>query len=285
MVDLIDINIYKPGTFLTVTDKVKDGTYGVGSLYVLCFYRNGTNSSVLTNDAVVIRKGKGGKQRLDYDNIYTAMFTVKNKTFTQHLPIEDGKSTVNRFVDVEKVQIKDDLMELSNIEFIGWCAAYGQYLVHISKYSKHGVKWPEDKSHPLNKAINMFAIWENNPERAIEKYAINLEVRADIITAIRQKEAELMKCAVAYENSIYRLISSAIKIVAKYDTGWVSENIKLFADTRKYIQERIDNTALISGIKTNNNNKKVNKSKSVFGETVDEAIEDAAISYFYSTSH
>lgn len=235
--ELMHRNIFRPGDLIVVNDDVKDSSYGTGSLGFVSYMTYAPNKFLSTICVEVIRRGKSGKHRLDSETWFTPIFFEKHHSFTQHCPVSENKNTMGRFVHVEKVNMSKNLMAWTDMEFIGWCSAYGVYLNTIAKYSNyHTSIWPEDKSHLLHKVLNMRNSWNNDPEGTMHHYASNTNVRNEILIQIRQKEASLTWCDKLYQYSMFSLMDTALALLVKHDSyGWIKNNLKLYNDTKDWV--------------------------------------------------
>jgi hypothetical protein len=147
-------------------------------------------------NTVIVKKGKTGRARLDFNNIITPTYTIvdtscKHWKIMQHrLPMHEKFYTDS----VKPFNEYTDMFNLRPVEFLGWCGAYAQYILNLSQYATHQVIWPEDKTDGLNIAIRIKDIWDSDPELALERYTTH-EMRERIVVAIREKETELVKCS------------------------------------------------------------------------------------------
>lgn len=218
--------ILKPGTPFVVADNVKEHTFGPGTLGFISQYLNsGKTNLIVQLNAIIVRRGKGGKNRLNYNQLYTPIYLMDNVSFLEQLPLD-----MKYYVFIEKLIGSGNIAKLDPLAFLGWCSAYGIYLQNIAKYSKHGIKWPEDKSDPLHKAINMLNIWEHNPQRALERYT-TIEMRGKIVNALRTKEAEMVKCGLSYKYFISNIREKALETMDNY--GFNTEDTKKINKTAK----------------------------------------------------
>jgi len=175
-----------------VTNKFKDNTLSPGSLGFVSFIRGVDESyqDVAKVVSIIIRRGKTGKARLMYVDLYVPIFTVDHKGFRKLLP-ESGARRY--FTYTERYSpIAGDIMKLNGLEFLGYATAMSKRIKYMSDQCKHR-KWPEAKSNPINVLKRLPEHFEDNPvEVMLEKYA-NQSFRKGFVEEIRRLTSSLVR--------------------------------------------------------------------------------------------
>jgi len=190
--EILTSNLLEPGAMFVVTDAVKDNMVPPGSLGFIS-YISGLDDSyqdIAKIDAVMIRKGKGGKNRVMNAALFSPIFYVDHKGFNKLLP-EDGGSKKG-YVHIERhMSATVDIMALSPMAFIGYAVALSKRIKFMSDQCKHK-RWPEKKSHPVNVLRQLPGYFEEDPEVLLEKHASET-FRVDFIEKARRMVSTLIR--------------------------------------------------------------------------------------------
>jgi hypothetical protein len=223
MTEMIGTNILNPGIKFIVLDEPKDGAFPPGTTGFMGCLRGSENrrAYVYNANVTIIRKGKGGKDRIDTCSLNTPVFLTEemqnNKAYLEVLPMGS-----KYYVHIRTVPMESNLLEMSNLDFIGWSGAYNQYIQHLIGFSNHGYRWPEDKSDPLNTTAHLSDKWANDPVGLLDLFSSN-EYRIKVVNTIRKAEASLIRCVSTYQFKLTQTIKSAaiqmIRLVEEYGDG------------------------------------------------------------------
>lgn len=232
---LFESQILLPGTKFIVNGNTKDGYLGPGSTgfvsYLKGYCRDYQN--VVFFRATVIRRGKGGKERLEFVDISTPIFDIENEKVEKMLP----DSRQKHYVHMERDKITYNILDISNIDFLGWALSYSSYLYKLSmKNNKERKPWPEGDKHILNKALCAQDYYSEDSEYTKNKFG-DIEWRASFVHAARLLEYSLVRAVLKYRSTLAGIEFSAIKnIVDK--AGIAKKDIKPFIDTHKFLDAK-----------------------------------------------
>jgi lipopolysaccharide assembly outer membrane protein LptD (OstA) len=155
----------------------------------------------------IIRKGKTGKDRIDVVNVLIPTFfneeMQENEKYIKTLPLGS-----KYYIHIKPLPMPNSLLSMSEIDLIGWSAAYVQYLKALIGHSSHGYSWPEEKSNPLNVVNGLHQRWDNDPIALLHLYA-SQEFKENLVNTVRSVEASLIKCLMAYQYNITHTIKAA----------------------------------------------------------------------------
>jgi len=255
----LESKLLEPGAMFQVTDVIKDTVLPPGSRGFVTSIR-GTDDSyqdVAKISAVVIRKGKGGKNRLMSMLIYVPIFFIDHKNFAKILPPENSKKA---YVYARPAILSStDIRQLESMEFIGWAVAMARRLRLMYDNSRHK-KWPEQKSHPINVMRNLNDYFNDNPPEYREKYA-NVECRENFTEVARkmlssmvrlQLQQDLHAVDVEINAAEFLLFTNKGEFIPKDakdktneykftdDNAMLERTIKHYVNTRKYIKSLYD---------------------------------------------
>lgn len=190
--EILISKLLEPGAMFMVTDAVKDNLYPPGSIGFVS-HINGIDDSyqdIAKLHAIMIRKGKGGKNRVMNATLFCPVFYVDHEGFNKLLP-EDGGSKKG-YVHIERhMSSAMDMMELSPMMFIGYAVALSRRIKFMSDQCKHR-RWPEKKSHPVNVMRQLSGYFEEEPESLLEKYG-SQEFRIDFVEKARRMTSSLIR--------------------------------------------------------------------------------------------
>jgi hypothetical protein len=183
--------LLEPGTMFTVTDAVKDSIFPPGSLGFICHIKGVDDSyqNLARIFAVMIRKGKSGKDRVVHTSLFVPIFYVDHEGFNKLLPKEGDKKC---YVHIDReLPLATDVMQLTPMAFLGHAVALSRWIKHMSDQCKHK-KWPEGKSHPVNIVKRLPDIFEEDPDEFIGKYTTD-EFRVNFTEEARRMISSLVR--------------------------------------------------------------------------------------------
>jgi hypothetical protein len=238
-------NLLIPGTKFVVTEDVKESTFGPGTTGFLSYMKNSDSDYEDVANVVVsiIRRGKGGKRRLDVSNMSIPIFSdPRMLEHKNYLPI--GR---RHYVHIERIDFDtENLMEIIPMDFLGWVAAYSRYLnylvQHVAK-PKKGL-WPNDPHQTLNIGMRLPDIFLQNEEETIATLT-NEAWRQQFIGEARAKESALIKCALRYNQSVVKTTLNSAQFVEytneEYyevsDKDLATATVKFYKDKAAIVKE------------------------------------------------
>lgn len=217
MKNLLPCYIFKPGTKFIVTPEVKETTFSPGTTAFMAYMREPDMDyqDVVRIRAVVVRRGKGGMDRLNFNNMSIPVFNDERMLkHDNYLPV--GKK---HYVHIEEAPIAvTNVMEMSDMDFLGWASARAISLQYFTaNMAKKGAPklWPKNNAAmPLVVASRLNDYFESDKESSIIKFGKNLTFREEFIKEIRFLEAAAIKCYVVYQ----KLVASAVLNSARFMT-------------------------------------------------------------------
>jgi hypothetical protein len=159
---------------------------------------------------IITRAGKKGKSRLDHIDVNIPII-IDDK-----LDENDFKKIYSSCTIIKIEDPKDNVMNLSDIDFLGWAAAYRAYIDHITSCVGNGNSfWPKRKNHPVNIiSKNLNDDIEYNIERAsdpnfrsqclLELMRVRSIVSGSITNLRKNKNDLYLKKAVDYLSTTYK---------------------------------------------------------------------------------
>jgi hypothetical protein len=240
----MDHNMFELGTKFEVVEPTDDSTYGVGSTGFI-FGSSKIDSSFMNVgvlSAIFIRRGKGGKERINNKKFYTPIFTIDNPGFCKIMP---DKGVRKPFLYIKRVDpLPFDVMEASNIEFLGWSVAYVRHIQKMYESCKHS-RWPENKSHIFNRLIKAPDYFEENPEKWFEDFTAE-NARAEIIETIRMAVSSMVKVNLSFDKDRLNSVATAAEFLDFVNNGEFipkdaenKENEYRFTEDEKSLKENI----------------------------------------------
>ena len=246
--NILKSNLFAPGTKFEVTGEVKESTLGPGTTALMSYIKqaDGDYEDVVHICAVVIRRGKTGMPRININEISIPVFSDPRMLDKEnYLPL--GR---RYYVHVEKSTLtKENLMEVSDLEFLAWASAQSRYLNHLCNNvakPKNKNLWPQEKSDVLLIATRFPEYFEKEPEELTEKYAIK-DWRSKFIHRARKMEASLIKCVLLYKKGVTEIALNSAQFLDYTNTEYyevadreITKNtIKFFDERVKYVKDII----------------------------------------------
>lgn len=240
-------NLLIPGTKFVVTNDVKESTFGPGTTGFMSYMRSADNDyeDVANMVVSVIRRGKGGKRRLDISNVSIPIFVdPRMLEHKNYLPI--GR---RHYVHIKSTNFDvEDLMEVVPMDFLGWAAAYSRYLNHIVNSiakPKKGL-WPSDLHQNLNIAMRLPDTFAQNEDEIIDVVA-HKDWREAFVREARAKESALIKCALRYNETVVKAALNSAQFVEytneEYyevsDKDLATATVKFYKDKAAIVKEMI----------------------------------------------
>ena len=196
----LDCSLLVPGAKFIVNKDVKENTFGPGTIGIMSYIKNADldYENVAHVVAVIIRRGKGGIQRLNVNSMSIPVFAnPKMLEHKNYLPV--GR---RHYVHIDPFPYKEgDLLKVSALDFLGWSTAYMKYLYYlatsIARPKKSSII-PQDNGHPLAIANRMPDYFDSNRDETLDKFSEE-KFRKSFIKISRAAEASLIKCVLMYQ--------------------------------------------------------------------------------------
>jgi len=214
--DILISNLTRPVTFFKVGDEIKDTAFPPGTLGFISDIEgvDGVFQNVAKMRTVVIRKGKGGKNRLMRLQVKTPIFFLNDETFQKILP---KPGTVRYFANVKPQPLEQDIFKLSSVKFLGFMTATADRIKRLSDRCRHK-KWPEQKSHPVNVGRKLPDYFSDDPEYTIDKYC-NAGFKEVFAKECNKMLASLTKVVVEKEFDVITTMASAASFLLFTNKG------------------------------------------------------------------
>lgn len=209
MTEPINSQIFATGTKFVVTDKTTDGSFGPGTTGFISYVkgRDQDYQTVIYYHIVTIKRGKGGKERLDINEISTPVFEIDYEDMAKILP--DNKRRY--YVHIKPIINPPSIMDMTNIDFIAYAFAYARWIKKLNSRAKHVNAWPNDSGHILNEFVRMDEFYSEDPSFTRIEYGGEAQRRVEFINQIRIMESTLVRCALSYIQRIAQIEQHAAK--------------------------------------------------------------------------
>ena len=197
--------IFSTGTKFVVTDDTKDSTFGPGTTGFISYIKGYDQdySNVVYLNTVIVKRGKGGKKRIDNSDLTTPIFDLNDENFLKIMPEEKRRY----YVHIELAPSHERAVQnMPEIDFLGWANAQARYIQKLSTRAKHVSVWPSSSDHFLNRILNI----DGNYGDGIGDDLTNNIFREKFTKGIRMMEATLVKCSLLYMYKISELERKAI---------------------------------------------------------------------------
>lgn len=189
--ELLQSNILDTGSMFMISEKIKNPGYLSGTIGFVAssFILDDSYQNVVNMHSVLIRKGKTGKERLEFCKLRTPIFTFDAENFAKILPsVENRKNFV--YIDEQKGQ-PTNLLDVHSLNFIGWAVAMSSKLKLMSSKCNHS-KWPSQNKNPINKIIKLPDYFSEDPEKNLEYFG-DLGFRSSFLQEARAMYSGMIK--------------------------------------------------------------------------------------------
>jgi hypothetical protein len=214
-------SLFTPGMSFLVNDFVKDCAVGIGSKGYLAIVHSihETYQNVAKITAVITRRGKGGKPRLEKHDFAVPIFIYfeNEENFRKLMP---SIGDVRNYTSIEREQDEEvvaDMIKAPVIDFLGWASSLALHLRHVSTKNRYGT-WPEDQAHPLNRFHRMHELYNEDKERFEEQYG-EKKARLSVIEAIRRTDSALVKMRMGHTWRTLDVILNAAEFMVYVNRG------------------------------------------------------------------
>lgn len=250
-------NILSTGNKFIVTEKTVDGAFRPGTIGIISYIKGIDTgcSNVVYLTAVILKRGKTGKSRIDLEQISTPIFNFETMDSSGIMPNKKRK----RYIFTEPdIQTYRTIHEMEGLEFLGWSLAWALYLQKLSKCTKPFCIWPKKSSNIMNKMLNISSFWYENNEYTIEDFC-SLPQREKFVKQMRTLESTLVNCSLSYMIKVTESEINAADYLLSHNNKEkiCSEEIlyatyKLFKEKYKNLRalDRKNKSSLEKGVKT-----------------------------------
>lgn len=176
-------NLFATGHKFEVVDPTDDTTYTVGSQGFMSYIEKTDSSfmNVAQLRTIMIRRGKGGKDRLSSVRIYVPIFTIDSGPFDKAMP---DKVARKHFLHIKSLQnYSGSVMSMPGIDFLAWALSYVKKIKNMAESCQHH-NLSMEKTHPFSQINRLGDYFEQEPEAYLEKYASE-EFRNEFLGALR----------------------------------------------------------------------------------------------------
>lgn len=207
---VLNSSILATGSKFIVSEDSTDGTFGPGTTGYMAYVKGVDRDfpNVFYLRCLITRRGKGGKTRMEPGELSAPIFDfgANNEAFVSFMPDEKRKY----YVHVEPQPMASSLLDMDYVDYLGWAAAYTQFMHKLSSRAKHFSPWPEEDGNVLNKLMSISDYWSEDPEDCRAMFC-DVETREATIRNIRRFESALVKCALSYLLRVSQLEVFALK--------------------------------------------------------------------------
>ena len=234
-----------PGTKFIVTEDIKDSTFGPGTIGMMSYIvkKDASFENVAHAYVAIIRRGKGGMDRLNYNQInFPVFFDERMTEHKDYLPLEKKYHVNIKTVDYDEL----DLLKIKSLDFLGWASAYTAYIYNLTNNLANRRVWPSDPKHILNSARRIPGLYEES-KKETEKIYASTKWRTEFIKEIRRMESTIIRCVLIYKMSVSDIAKNAAKFIKftndEYykvtDDGEDVETIKFCNEKTEFIARMI----------------------------------------------
>ena len=189
--ELLQSGILNTGTKFTISDRVKNPTHIPGTVGFISYFGRLDDSyqNVINVTVVLIRKGKTGKDRIEFSRLEIPIFTFDSEAFSKIMPTTENRKD---FVYIEEEGNQyENLMDVSPLDFAGWATAMASKLKQMSVKCKHS-KWPSENKNPINKILRLPDYFPEDPPVYLESHS-NEEFRELFLGNARSMYSSMVK--------------------------------------------------------------------------------------------
>ena len=231
MTKVLTSQIFATGTKFVVTDETTDGTFGPGTTGFISYIkgRDQDFGNVFYYRVAIIKRGKGGKERLELNDISTPVFELDNELISKIMPDEKRRY----YVHLKPLLVPMSILDMQAIDFLAYGFAYSRWIRKLTTRSKHVNAWPNDQADILNTFVRMDDYYEEDPAYALDNFC-RTPIREDLVRKLRIMESTLVKCSLSYmhivagieRRALEELSNASIKLD---DPATLKESLKSFA--------------------------------------------------------
>lgn len=229
---ILQSNIGGCGVPYKVTGDAKDNIYKPGTLGLLSYVKGNDMDypNVVYFNVVTVRRGKGGKQRLDFNEVSFPVFNTENIVKLSEEGEYMPSLTRHYYVMMDTLPINfTHIAEMPGHDFLAWGCCLSKYLSQLRRTTNGFRMWPKDNGHIINVMSSMDDYMSSNRDQehrddAFERYTSN-EMRDSFVRKVRRISSSLVQSHVTYKLRVAKMEYNAVATIL--------ENVKLFGVDKK----------------------------------------------------
>ena len=236
---LLSSNILSTGNKFVATEKTADGTFRPGTTGIISYIKGIDTgcSNVVYLTAVILKRGKTGKSRIDLEQVSTPIFSFETMDSSGIMPDKKRK----RYIFTEPApQTYRTIYEMEGLDFLGWALAWTLYLQKLSKCTKPFCIWPRKSGDIMNRMLNISSFWYENAEYAIEDFCSSKK-REKFINRMRTLESTLVNCSLSYMIKVTESEVNAADYLIHYNNRAEVCNMEALYTTYNIFKEKHKN--------------------------------------------
>lgn len=197
---ILQSNLLEAGAKFVVTDRLKDNTFPPGTLGFICQVKgiDENYQNLAKVSTIIVRRGKGGKPRLDFSNVLIPVFMVEGESFAKILPGEDSRKY---FFHIEReADPINDVRAVESLDFIGWAWAMAHRIKKMSDSCRHK-RWPEDKADPIRRMLNNVGDrFNESSEKCLDEFG-HIDFRLEFVDALRRMSSSMARIHLMFDTT------------------------------------------------------------------------------------
>ena len=201
------------GTKFIVSERSTDGAIGPGTTGVVSniIGVDSDHKNVAFLTAVITRRGKTGKRRIEFKDISTPIFDFGNDCYSKYLPDEKRK----QYVHIESdTQYAVSVLNMSDMDFLSWALAkITLYNKIVTTANQYGNNWPESGDNIINLMYSSVKRFNDSPEQTLADLCAKA-VRISFMEEFRKLEASLVKGFALYMYRVSAMESVALEEIS-----------------------------------------------------------------------
>jgi len=220
---ILQSNISGCGVPYQVNTDSEDGVYKPGTLGLLSFVKGKDLDypNVIYFHVVTVRRGKGGKERLDFNEISFPVFNTKKTVELSKKGERMPKLDRRYYVMIEPLPLPFGHSSLMDGRgFLAWACCHAKYLSQLRRSTSGFRMWPKDGKHIMNimSQMNDYMNSSNYNEEQrgdmFDKYTSE-GMREDFVRKMRKISSALVQSHVTYKLKTAKLELDAITHIYK----------------------------------------------------------------------
>lgn len=248
---IIPSGLLEVGGKFKVTEEGKDTIYTQGSCGFM-YSLNGIDNSyqnVARVEAVMTRRGKGGKARLEQTGLTMPVFypPIEKKEYKENFAKLMPDEKKRGYVIVERdLDMCSHIVDMDPLDFMGYAAAISLRLQKMSKRCRHS-RWPEEKANPVRVMIRTVERFEQDPDAYLLDMGESLAFREQFVNAARRMSSAMAKIQLEMEKEKVYAETHAAEFLRYVNSGEflsdTAENKKneyVFTDDNKILENTLE---------------------------------------------
>lgn len=202
--------IFNTGARFVTTNKTTDTVLTPGSVCFMSFVRGSDMDfkNVFHSTCINIKRGKGGKERIDTVNISSPIFNIDDEKSVSLMPDNKRKS----YVHIEATPQFPNVDNMAGVEYIGWALSYALFLYKLNSKGKTSI-WPEQNDDILNRILNVADNFNHHPDETKERLVTPTNIKK-FVTKARTMESTFASLAMDYMVKVSGIEKAAASFLA-----------------------------------------------------------------------